>query len=99
MLTAQQLKPLQRDALREALWSPTHSLIRGPGGFVAAPPRGGYKIGSPKRFTLRLVRMLDRDYLADLDDHQFPTRATLTRVGRELAEQLVADDRAKAGAA
>ena len=47
---------------------------------------GGYKIGNPKRFTLRLVRMLDRDYLADLDDQQFPTRATLTKVGLQLAD-------------
>lgn len=97
MISIQQLTPLQRDALREALRSPTHTLVRGSGGFTAAGHRG--KSGTARIFTLRLVRMLDRDYLADLDDNQFPSRATLTKVGVEVAQQLVAEDQAKAGAA
>lgn len=97
MITTEQLTPLQRDALREAIHSPTHALVRGPNGFTAGGARG--KSGTGRLFTLRLVRMLDRDYLADLDDTAFPSRATLTKQGRELAEQLVAADKAKAGAA
>ncbi|WP_396616768.1 hypothetical protein ACHZ97_04120 [Lysobacter soli] len=43
--------------------------------------------------------MLDRDYLAEFDDPAFPNRATLTKPGLALAEQLRVGATAKAGAA
>jgi hypothetical protein len=84
------LKPLQRQALLSAAESPT--FIRGRGGF--AVPRNG----SPT-FTLRLMRMLERDYLVEFDDPQFPSTATLTKPGQALATQLRGTEQAKAGAA
>jgi hypothetical protein len=50
-------------------------------------------------FTPRLLNMLERAYLVEFDQPQWPNTATLTRVGVSLAEQLVAAERAKAGAA
>jgi hypothetical protein len=105
MQTLRDIPPLQRDALCEAIQSPTHALVRGALGFSAAPARNlRNSTGTVRVFSLRLMRMLDRAYLVDLDEPAFPTRATLTSKGRELAEQLVRAQRdaafkAKAGAA
>lgn len=105
MQTLRDIPPLQRAALRDAFHSPTQSLVRSAGGFSAAPARGQRSTTTTVRcFTLRLVRMLDRAYLVDLDQPDFPTRATLTAKGRKLAALLVQAHRdaalkAKAGAA
>lgn len=96
-----QLTPLQASALREAHAAPTQTLVRQRGAqFIAQHARESTSgIKHVPTFTLRLMRMLDRTWLVEFDDPQFPTRATLTRKGRELAEQLVAGDAAKVGAA
>ena len=94
MQTLRNIPPLQRAALRDAFHSPTQSLVRSAGGFSAAPARGQRSTTATVRcFTLRLVLMLDRAYLVDLDQPEFPTRATLTAKGRELAHRLVSAQR------
>lgn len=95
-----QLTPLQATALREALRSPTRSLVR-TGRHYSAPHAQPNSSGVQQvpSFTYRLVAMLERLWLVEFDEPQFPTRATLTRKGAELAEQLVASGVAKAGAA
>lgn len=103
MLTTNDLKPLQRRALLAALQSPTHSFQRTRAGFVPAgtattPNTSG--LHQLPTFTLRVMRMLDRDYLVDFDDNNFPSRAELTKPGLALAEQLRdAASQAKAGVA
>jgi hypothetical protein len=95
-----QLTPLQASALREAHRSPTHSLVRQGPQYVAHHPRESTSgIKQMPTFTFRLVAMLERDYLVEFDEPQFPTRATLTPKGFVLAEQLYQADAAKAGAA
>lgn len=84
MHQATHLPPLQRDALREMLRSPSHSLVREGGNFVAHHQRAATSGTQQVRvFTKRLVRMLDRAALVDLDDADF-----LTRKGLQLAEQI-----------
>jgi hypothetical protein len=95
-----QLTPLQASALREALGAPTHALVRNAKHY-SAPHTQAHASGVQQipSFTYRLMAMLERAWLIEFDDPQFPTRAMLTRKGHELAEQLVAADRATAGAA
>lgn len=84
-----QLPPLQRDALREMLRSPTHSLVRQGRHYAAQYPRtGGSGPRQGQEFTYRLVRMLDRAYLVDFDEPDFPQRVTLNAHGLQLAQQL-----------
>jgi hypothetical protein len=95
-----QLTPLQASALREAIQSPTHSLVRQGKQYAAQHLRESTSgIKRLPSFTYRLVCMLERAWLVEFDDPQFPTRATLTTKGRALAEQLVDADEAKVGAA
>jgi hypothetical protein len=86
------LKPLERAALITASGATGYALRRTRGGFY-----------SPKQpaaiFTRRVVNWLYERAMIDYDDPQFPTKATLTRRGREQAEALIAQARAKAGAA
>jgi hypothetical protein len=96
----EELTPLQASALREAHHSPTHALVRQGKQYSAQHPRESTSgIKRVPTFTYRLVAMLERLWLLEFDEPQFPTRATLTRKGIALAEQLVAGDEAKAGAA
>jgi hypothetical protein len=90
MLTTHSLKPLQRQALVAALLSPTHSFQRTRAGFIPAGIDGTHRsaVQHLPTFTLRLMRMLDRDYLAEFDDPAFPSRATLTKPGLQLAQEL-----------
>lgn len=100
MLTVKDLKPLQRQALREMLHSPTHALVRLGGSYIAQHPRESTSgLKQVQSFTYRLVRMLERDYLADFDEPEFPTRVTLTALGESLAAQLVSGADTEAGAA
>lgn len=95
-----QLTPLQASALRAAIHSPTHALVRQGRQYAAQHPRESTSgIKRVPTFTYRLVAMLDRLWLVEFDEPQFPTRATLTAKGKALAEQLLASDAAKAGAA
>lgn len=99
-LRPEQLWPLQRLALRAALRSPTHCLVRTRRGYSADP---GPVTTSGERavvhFTVRVMNACERDGLVAFDSPQSPTRATLTPAGEAMAEQLVAADAAKAGAA
>jgi hypothetical protein len=96
-----QLTPLQASALREAHRSPTHSLVRQGRQYVSHHSDAANISGVKQvpMFTFRLMGMLERDYLVEFDEPQFPTRATLTPKGFELAEQLHQADAPKAGAA
>lgn len=88
-LTTAQLTPLQRDALAEALRSPTHALVRTAGGYIAQHPRESTSgLKRVRLFTGRLLNMLERDNLVDFDQAPWPNRATLTKQGLALAEQL-----------
>lgn len=86
------LKPLERTALLTAFGAPTRTLKRTRGGFY-----------SPKQpaaiFTRRVVNWLYERALIDYDDPQFPTKATLTRLGQEQAGALIAASMQKAGVA
>lgn len=91
------LTPLERDALLEALQSPTHSLQRTCAGYVALQRRAtsGQTLTS-RIFTGRVMNRLDRRALIDLDPPQAPERATLTRRGLATAQQLQAEQAARA---
>lgn len=86
MLTTTFLSQLQRDALREAIQSPTHSLVRTGDGFIA-PHKRATAATAPK-FTRRLINKLDRDGLVHIDDRDCPSEVTLNAHGIALAEQL-----------
>lgn len=93
MSATENLTPLERDALREAYRSPTRTLVRF-GKFYAAQhqrkPTSGQR--EVQMFTGRLVNMLDRDGLVDLDPPQFPERVTLNAHGLAMAEQLATEE-------
>lgn len=86
------LKPKERDALLTAYGAADKALRRTRGGFVCTT--------KPTRvFTRRVINWLDERALIDFDDRMFPTTATLSRLGVQHAEALIAQARAKAGAA
>lgn len=93
------LTPKKRDALLEALASPTHSLVRHGKFYIAHNVRQGAGGARVTAFSGRLMRMLDRDYLADFDEPLAPTRVTLNKQGLALAQQLRDAQQRKAGAA
>lgn len=102
MQRAADLTHLQRLAVAEAFRSPSHSLVRVGASFTALNQREARSgVKDRPAFTLRLVRMLDRAYLVELDDDSFPGRATLTSKGVRIGEELAAvtGTDAKAGAA
>lgn len=91
------IPPLQREALLAALQSPTHTLRRMRGGYVAL----GADVRTSGQATAHLVtrRMalrLEREGLVEFDDPMFPDTVTLNRKGIALAEQLRAQLRAAA---
>lgn len=86
------LTPLERDALLEALQTPTRSLQRTCAGYVALKPRTrSTDAPSSRVFTSRVMKRLDRRALVDFDPPQCPERATLTRRGLAAAQQLQAE--------
>lgn len=87
------LTPLERDALREAFRSPTHSLVRMGRHYVAQHQRES-KSGVQKMrlFTGRVMNRLDRRALVDFDPPQFPERVVLSKHGLAVAEQLATED-------
>lgn len=91
------IPPLQRQALLAAQSSPTHTLVRTRGGFI---PQGA-PTAHAMEFTVRVVRMMYRDFLLSLDDDEFPHAAKLTSKGAAIAQLLQAQAarKAKAGAA
>lgn len=81
--------PLQREALLAALQSPTHTLRRMRGGYVAlgADVRTSGE-ATAHTVTRRMALRLEREGLVDFDDPFFPDRITLNARGVALAEQL-----------
>jgi len=83
--------PVISSALLAALDTPTHSLRRGPGGFIA--------VGQPikksgpvpyQAFTRRAIKFLEREGLAEFDVPEFPSVVTLTEAGVAAARELKA---------
>lgn len=95
-----QLQPKMRDALVAAYNTPTRSLRRGPGGFVAFAdkPRTSGPVMA-EFFTRRTVNRLAEAGLVELDDPMFPTTVTLSARGFIEAGKLLVEVKAKAGAA
>lgn len=94
------LQPMMRAALVAALNTPTRSLKRGPGGYVAIS--GPIRQSGPvqyQAFTRRTVNRLDEAGLVSLDDPEFPTTVTLNERGVAEAKQLVDACKARLGAA
>ncbi len=86
-----ELQPKMRAALVAAYRTPSHTLRRGCGGFVA--------MGTPIRtsgpilfqaFTRRTINRLDAAGLVQLDQPEFPSTVTLTSEGMRVATQLEA---------
>lgn len=94
------LQPMMRAALLAAYNTPTRSLRRGPGGYIAIS--GTIRTSGPvqyQAYTRRTVNRLDEAGLVMFDDPRFPTTVVLNARGMAEAEQLLAADRAKAGVA
>lgn len=94
------LQPMMRAALLAAYGTPTRTLKRGPGGYVAFG--NTIRKSGPvqyQAFTRRTVNRLDEAGLVTLDDPAFPTTVALNARGVAEAEQLLAADKAKAGVA
>ncbi|GAB3305786.1 hypothetical protein [Luteimonas notoginsengisoli] len=83
------IPPLQREALLAALQSPTHTLRRMRGGYVAlgADVRTS-GTATAHTVTRRMALRLEREGLVDFDDPDYPTVITLNAHGVALAEQL-----------
>ncbi len=89
-LNTANLTPLERDALLEALQSPTHSLQRTSAGYVVPSRRTrSGETASARIFTSRVMNRLDRRALVDLDPPMCPARAVLTRRGVAAAQQVL----------
>ena len=94
-----QLQPVARRALLAAFNSPGRSLRRIRGGFTALPTEvqaGGSS--QTEVFTRRCVNWLDVAGLVAFDHRDCPSQVTVNSRGVAYAEQLIADQAAKAGA-
>lgn len=94
------IPPLQRQALLAALATPTHTLRRMRGGYVAL----GADVttsgpATAQAFTGRLVKMLWREGYVEFDQPEFPSTVKLNPHGRQTAQRLRDACQAKAGAA
>lgn len=89
--------PAVRDALLAALCTPSHTLKRGCGGFVAFD--GPVKRSGPTTYqavTLRTINRMREDGLVKFDEPEFPRVITLTDAGIAAARELQATRLAKA---
>lgn len=93
MCTIDALGPTQRAALLATYRAPNRTLRRSIGGWWL----GTGPDGKPASFTIRIVNMLSRAYLIDLEA-PFADSAPITRQGVALAEQLLAVEGPKAAA-
>ncbi len=85
-----ELQPKMRDALLAAIATPSHTLQRGCGGYIAIGA-STVKTSGPKlfqAFTRRTVNRLLDAGLVTFDEPEFPTRITLTDSGIQSAQQL-----------
>lgn len=100
MSQAEHLTPLERDALREAYRSPTHSLVRVGRHYIAQHQRESKSgVQKVRLFTLRVMNRLDVRALVDFEPQQFPQRVVLSKRGVAVAEQLATEGTAKAARA
>lgn len=98
--TIPHVPPQQRAALLAALESPTHTLRRMRGMYVALPAVTRTSgTTEAHAVSMRMAMRLEREGLAKFDEPDFPTAVTLTPDGVVLAEQLRAAYAAKARAA
>lgn len=97
MSTGPYVPPQQREALLAALQSPTHTLRRMRGGYVAlgADVRTS-GAATAHAVSRRMALRLEREGLADFDDPACPTVITLNAEGLALARQLQGADKAGA---
>lgn len=93
-MTPATITPTLRACLLAMYQAPDHTLARTRGGFHVrgTPPHGPI-------FTLRALRMLDRDWLLQFDNPAFPSTAQLTTKGAALAATLACAQPAGATAA
>jgi hypothetical protein len=100
MRTTQTVQPKMRAALLAAFGTPSHTLRRGGGGFLASPATvrtsGSVQVEAVSR---RVANWLSEEGLAEYDNPACPSCITLTRAGVETAQQLIDEARSKAGAA
>lgn len=78
-MTPTTITPTLRACLLAMYAAPNNALQRA---------RGGFSVAGAPMFTLRAVRMLERDWLVEFDNPAFPASVTLTAKGRELARQI-----------
>ncbi|WP_447940126.1 hypothetical protein [Pseudoxanthomonas mexicana] len=86
-----ELQPKMRDALLAAIATPSRTLQRACGGYVALGT-STVRHSGPKlfqAFTRRTVNRLLDAGLVTFDEPEFPTRITLTEAGVRSAQQLV----------
>lgn len=83
-MTPETVTPTLRACLMAMHHAPDNALVRVRGGFRAVRSHNGHW----PVFTLRAVRMLDRDLLVEFDNPAFPTIVTLTTRGVGLAAAL-----------
>lgn len=97
MSVAPHIPPQQREALLAALQSPTHTLRRMRGGYVAL----GANVRTSGQATVhqvsrRMALRLEREGLVEFDHPVYPDRITLNADGLALAQQLRAAGKAGA---
>jgi hypothetical protein len=84
-----ELQPKMRDALLAASRTPSHSLRRANGGYIATG--GSIRTSGPvmyQAFTRRTVNRLHDAGLVTFDEPEFPTQITLTSEGERIADEL-----------
>lgn len=93
-MNAENVTPTLRACLVAMHHAPDHALVRIRGGFRAVKSHNG----DWTVFTLRAVRMLDRELMLQFDNPSFPSIATLTPRGVALAAELAGQVRKEAAA-
>lgn len=82
------LRPKERVALRAALASPTHTLVRTRGGFTTPAHAARTGAQSVQVVTTRCANWLERDGLVRFEPPTCPERITLTDTGLQMAREL-----------
>src|SRR5690242_13237892 len=83
--------PMVRAVLLAALETPTHTLQRAPGGFIALEQPIIRSAPKPfQAFTRRAINMVEREGLAEFDQPEFPSAVKLTDAGLVAARQIKA---------
>lgn len=91
------LQPKAQAALKAAYRAQGRALRRTRGGFAAMPAQ--IQTSGPvqtEAYTRRCINWLDHAGLVQMDDPQFPAVVTLNQRGVAYAEELIAEETAKA---